>query len=36
MAINGSNVVVRAASEAATVNVSGLPQPVPMSAPFQP
>ena len=36
IAISGSKVVVRAASAAATVKVSGRPQPVPIKAPFQP
>jgi hypothetical protein len=36
MAASGWNVVVRAASAVATVNVSGRPHPVPISAPDQP
>nr|BFE70742.1 hypothetical protein GCM10020092_040430 [Actinoplanes digitatis] len=36
IAASGRNVVVRAAIAVATVNVSGRPQPVPISAPDQP
>src|SRR5580704_5410594 len=36
MAISGSKVVVRAVSAAATVKVSGRPQPLPTRAPRQP